>query len=115
MSNEKLGRREVLKRALVVLAAAPVGAATLSACGSSGGGGGGGGLHCTDTAGLQPAEVTMRNTQAYTDASPHADQHCRQCRFFTAAAGGATACGTCQVVRGPIHPDGYCNLYSAAS
>jgi hypothetical protein len=114
MSNEKLGRREVLKRALVVLAAAPVGAASLSACGSSGGGGGGG-LHCTDTAGLQPAEVTMRNTQAYSDTSPHADQHCRQCRFFQPAAGGATACGSCQVVRGPIHPDGYCNLFSAAS
>jgi hypothetical protein len=108
MSDQKMGRRDMAKRALMVLGAAAIAPSVLAACGGEESGGG---LTCTDTSGLQPAEITARQSQAYVDASPHADKRCNNCRFYQ--AGQANACGTCQVVRGPIHPQGYCNLWVA--
>lgn len=100
--HDKLGRREILKRGLIVLAAAPV----LGACG------GGGGLDCSSTAGLDPAALANRTTQQYVEQSLRASSHCSVCRFFT--AGAANACGSCTLIAGPINPNGYCNLFSAA-
>jgi hypothetical protein len=99
--NDKLGRREVLKRSLIVLAAAPI----LGACGSSG-------PDCSSTAGLDPTAIANRTTQQYVEHSVRASSHCSSCRFYTAGAAGG--CGTCQLIAGPINPDGYCNLFSAA-
>jgi hypothetical protein len=107
MSEEKIGRRDAAKRMLMVLGAAAVAPAALAACGGEEAGG----LTCTDTTGLSPAEITTRQTQQYTDVSPHADKDCANCNFYT--AGQPNQCGTCQVIRGPIHPDGYCNLWAA--
>lgn len=107
MSDGKMGRREAAKRALMVLGAAAVAPSVLAACGGEEEAG----LSCTDTSSLSPAELTTRQSQAYTDHSPHADKHCNNCNFYT--AGQANACGTCQVIRGPIHPEGYCNLWAA--
>jgi hypothetical protein len=107
MSEGKIGRREAAKRALMVLGAAAIAPSALAACGGEEEGG----LTCTDTSGLSAAEVTTRTSQAYTDHSTHADQKCNNCRFYTAGQGNA--CGTCQVIRGPIHPDGHCNLWAA--
>lgn len=111
MSDEKkMGRREVAKRALLVLGAAAVAPSALAGCGGEGEGGG---LSCTDTSGLTPAEITTRQSQAYTDSSPHSDKRCDNCRFWQ--AGQAGQCGGCQVIRGPIHPQGYCNLWVATA
>jgi hypothetical protein len=99
--NDKLGRREVLKRSLMVLAAAPV----LGACGGSG-------PDCSSTAGLDQGAIANRTTQQYVEQSLRASSHCSNCRFYT--AGAANACGTCQLIAGPINPGGYCNLFSAA-
>ncbi len=107
---KRIGRRGALKRALTVLGAVSVAPTLLVACGgeeeSSGG------LSCNDTSGLEAAAVASRESQAYTDSSPNADQNCANCNFYTAGAAGA--CGTCAVVQGPIHPDGYCNLWAAS-
>lgn len=100
--DDKLGRRELLERSLLVLAAAPV----LGACGSSG-------PDCSSTAGLETSAVANRTAQGYVEHSTRSSAHCRECRFYT--AGAPSACGTCQVIGGPINPDGYCNLFSAAS
>lgn len=108
MSNEKIGRRDAAKRMLMVLGAAAVGPSVLAACGGEEQSAA---LNCTDTSGLTPAEITTRQSQAYTDVSPHADKTCDNCNFFT--AGGANACGSCTVIKGPIHPEGYCNLWAA--
>jgi hypothetical protein len=110
MSDQKMGRREMAKRALLVLGAAAVAPSALAGCGGEQGGGGGG-LSCTDTSALSPAELTTRQSQQYVDSSPHADKRCNNCRFYQ--AGQPNACGTCQVIRGPIHPQGYCNLWVA--
>jgi len=109
--QKRIGRRGALKRALTVLGAVSVAPTLLAACGGEEEGGGGG-LTCTDTAGLDPAALTTREGQAYTDSSSNADQNCGNCNFFT--AGAANACGTCAVVQGPIHPEGYCNLWAAS-
>jgi hypothetical protein len=99
-------RRDLLRSALalpVVAAAGPL----LQACG-----GGGDELTCTDTAGLDPAAVQMRTSLAYVDRSPHgATKNCTNCNFYQAAAAGQ--CGGCTLIRGPIHPEGYCNSWAA--
>ncbi|HEY8432435.1 MAG TPA: high-potential iron-sulfur protein [Sandaracinaceae bacterium] len=108
MSDGKMGRREAAKRALMVLGAAVIAPSALAGCGSKEEEGG---FSCQNTSGLSPAELSTRQSQAYTDSSPHADKRCDNCRFFQ--AGQPNACGTCQVIRGPIHPQGYCNLWAA--
>jgi hypothetical protein len=98
--GNKLGRRELLKRSLIVIAAAPV----WSACGSPG-------PECSDVSGLDATALANRQTQQYVEHSVRASSHCSGCRFFT--AGAANACGSCTLIAGPINPDGYCNLFSA--
>ena len=99
--HHKLGRREALKRSLIVLAAAPL----FGACGSSG-------PSCSDVSALDPTASANRTTQQYVEHSLRASSHCSGCRFYT--AGAANACGTCTLIAGPINPDGYCNLFNAA-
>jgi len=111
MSESKIGRRQATRRALTVLGAAIVAPSALVACGGEEDGGGA--LTCTDTAGLEAAALATRESQAYSDSSTNAEQTCSACRFYT--AGQAGQCGSCQVVQGPIHPDGTCNLWAAAS
>jgi hypothetical protein len=108
MSDGKMGRREAARRALMVLGAAAVAPSALAACGGEEEAAG---PSCTNTASLTPAELTTRQSQHYGDHSPHADKSCANCRFYT--AGQPNACGECQVIRGPIHPEGYCDLWAA--
>jgi hypothetical protein len=110
MSKNRIGRREVIRRSLTVLGAAVVVPSALAACGGSEGEGG---LDCSDTSGLQPAQVQMRQSQHYVEASPHSDKNCANCNFYT--AGAANACGTCSVIQGSINPQGYCNLWAASA
>ena len=74
-------------------------------------GGGGGAKGCDDVSGLKPADVGMRKSNAYVDKSPHADKLCSGCQLYKPAAAGA-ACGGCTVLKGPIAPGGYCNLWA---
>lgn len=107
---KKIGRRDAARRALVVLGAAAIAPSALAGCGDDESDSGG--LSCTQTTGLSPAEIQTRQSQNYVDHSPNADQKCENCRFYTAPAQQG-ACGGCQVLAGPIHPEGYCNLYAA--
>jgi high potential iron-sulfur protein len=111
MSDGKMGRRDAAKRALMVLGAAALAPSALAACGEEGGGG----LTCTDLSSVPAAQrtaaETVRQSQQYTDHSPHADKHCNNCNQYT--AGQANQCGTCRVVLGPVHPEGYCGLWAA--
>ncbi len=106
---DKFSRRSLIKRSLTVLgavAAAPL----VSACSDSGGGS----LTCTDTTGLSEPEKAARTALHYADASPHgAAKNCLNCQYYT--AGAANACGACQLVKGPIHPSGYCDSWTAKS
>lgn len=67
---------------------------------------------CTDVGSLNDAEKMARSALQYTDSSPQPDKHCKICNLFQAPSDPAQ-CGTCQVVKGPIHPKGYCTAFVA--
>lgn len=96
----RIGRRDMLRRSLVVLAAAPAVAAI---------GCGGGELTC-DTGSLAADQTAMRQALHYTDHGPDAARHCSSCALYT---GSATACGTCTVIAGAVHPQGTCDSFVA--
>jgi hypothetical protein len=92
-------RRDVIRLAVL--------AATLPACGSATGPT----FSCEDTSRLSEPERSARRLQDYTDQTTQPDRRCSNCRYYTPAPEGQ--CGACQLIRGPIHPEGYCNLWTA--
>ncbi len=96
-----LRRRAFLRACAGGVALIP--AAALVACKGS--------LSCNDTAGLSPEEQKMRADNKYVDTSPDAAKRCDNCIQFT--AGAPDKCGSCKVLKGPIHPAGFCNLWAA--
>lgn len=67
---------------------------------------------CMDTAGLTQQEIAARTTLKYVDQSPVEGKNCENCALYVAAADGAQ-CGTCLTIKGPIHPEGYCDIWAA--
>ncbi len=110
-TNVKLSRRDFLLKAAAFGAAGAALAATATTTTSCTGGQGAtqAALACNDTTGLAPADVQMRTTQAYVEKTPEAGKVCSNCLFWQPKEAGK--CGGCQVLKGPIHPDGYCKLY----
>lgn len=69
---------------------------------------------CSDVSGLSEADLKMRNeTLQYAAQSPDPAKVCDNCKFWGAPTGGQE-CGTCQLIKGPIHPKGYCTSWFAA-
>lgn len=102
MSESKtLGRRTMLRRALVVIAAAPVMGNLISSCG-------GGEVSCSG-GGLAPAQLATRSAVHYTEHGSQTRQ-CSLCQLYT---GTPEACGTCSVVPGSINPHGSCDAFVA--
>jgi hypothetical protein len=101
MSGKGIGRRDVLKRALVVLAAAPMLGSALEACG-------GGEPSCAG--GVSSAQLTIRGTLHYRERGSDPSRACSGCQLYT---GNATTCGTCISVPGSINPGGTCDAFSA--
>lgn len=119
--KEKTSRREFLQRLTVLGTAGVVTPMVISACGGGGGeqtgeqgdtAASGGGFSCTDTSGLTEQEIQMRENAEYVDASPNPEQYCANCQLYEEPAEGEQ-CGGCQVIQGPIHPQGYCTLWVA--
>ncbi len=69
------------------------------------------GFTCTDTSGLTEQDLTIRNTLQYVDATPDPEKQSDGCALYVAAEAGQN-CGTCTVVKGPIHPKGYCTSWA---
>ena len=67
---------------------------------------------CMDTAGLNEQELAARTNLHYVDESTVDGKDCENCALYVAAVEGAQ-CGTCQTIKGPIHPRGYCDIWSA--
>jgi hypothetical protein len=103
MPTFKLSRRDSLK-ALVVL---PASAAFVSGCQS------GPAMpdRCDDVSQLSEPEKTARAALQYVDHSPHPDKKCRGCQHYEPAP-METQCGGCKVVKGTIHPEGYCTSWA---
>jgi len=66
---------------------------------------------CTDTSGLTEQELATRENLGYVDESPDPEKLCSNCQFYQPAGEGE--CGGCTLIKGPIHPDGYCNSWVA--
>jgi hypothetical protein len=65
---------------------------------------------CTDTSGLLDPDKQLRSTLAYVDTAADPNKKCLDCVQWVVAPQGG--CGSCKVLRGPIHPDGTCNLFA---
>ena len=67
---------------------------------------------CSDVMALSDAEKMARTALQYTDRSLQADKHCALCNLYQPSSDPAK-CGSCQIVKGPIHPKGYCTAFVA--
>lgn len=68
-------------------------------------------LLCDDVSGLSEEDTKLRGALQYQDRSPFGkDKICSKCAFFREA--GDDQCGACTLVRGPIHPLGYCSSWA---
>jgi hypothetical protein len=67
---------------------------------------------CSDVSGLTPAELQTRETFKYVAFEENVEKHCTTCHFWIPAKGD-TPCGTCTLVKGPIHPNGGCMSWAA--
>jgi hypothetical protein len=65
---------------------------------------------CTDVSALNDADRSARVALAYAERSPSADRECARCVQYIDASEG---CGSCKLVRGPIHPAGTCKSFAA--
>lgn len=65
---------------------------------------------CTDVSGLSDEDRSQRVKLAYVDKAPDPDRQCDRCVQFLEAPEG---CGSCKLLRGPIHPAGFCKSFAA--
>lgn len=110
--KQSVSRRDFLFRISLAAAAAPVLVSFRSPGSITNSRAHGASLECPDTE-LSAEQVKTRDGLQYVDASPHEDKRCNNCRLFQPPAEEAV-CGGCQVVPGPIHPNGYCIAWSLA-
>ena len=104
MRSDRMTRRELFERTLVLVPIAAGSAALLTACGSSE-------IHCDDLSALTDEQRATRRTQEYVELSPHGNtKDCTNCRFYQGDR-QANVCGTCQLVPGPINPKGHCKSW----
>ena len=111
MRDDKLSRRHALSLLgglpLLSIAGSAAMSAGLAACGKKTEPD-----SCSDTSALSEPEKMARSALQYTDKSPHADKRCELCSLYQ-PAGDPGQCGGCQIVKGPIHPKGYCTGFVA--
>ncbi len=96
-----IGRRYLLKGGAAALASAFAAACSKKIPAS-----------CMDAPGLSFEDAQIRANLAYVEPSPQPDKRCDNCRQY-AAPRVEGSCGTCTIVKGPIHPNGYCKVYGA--
>lgn len=102
MSEPKVSRRVTLQ----LLTAAPFVSAVLQACGSKDKPD-----SCNDVSALSASEKAVRDALKYTDTSADPAKLCKDCIQYVVSPDPAQ-CGSCKVVKGPIHPDGSCSSWA---
>ena len=129
-NHENTSRRDFLKKLSVFGTAGVATPIILSACGGGSEAGGEESMDmqeesmameeapmeeefsCMDTSGLTEAEITQREAVNYVDMTADMEKMCSNCQLYTVPEGDMQ-CGGCTLVKGPIHPDGYCDLWVA--
>lgn len=68
---------------------------------------------CDDLSGISDVEIKKREGMKYVSKSTEAGKNCSNCKFWQAPA-EAGSCGGCQLFKGPVHPEGYCQSWFTA-
>ncbi len=68
------------------------------------------GPKCDDTTGLTQEEIEQRKNLQYTDYSPEPNKKCNNCALYVVAEGNSP-CGKCNLIKGPISPEGWCTSW----
>lgn len=69
---------------------------------------------CTDVSSLAAGDLAVRTALGYVEPSPEPGKDCVGCLQFTVSPADANAaCGGCKLMKGPIHPKGYCKGFAA--
>jgi hypothetical protein len=110
-TSDPPSRRRFLK---TIGAVAGLGASPLLA-GCGGGENGQTSLDCTDVSGLSAAKkkrrTQMRKSLNYQSDSPKKNKTCSNCNLWQKPKSGEQ-CGGCQLIPGPINPNGYCTSWT---
>jgi hypothetical protein len=93
------------RRRLLLLGPATLAALVLSACAKKEPD------SCTSTLGLTQDEIKTRTLLGYHDRSTDPKKHCVDCQQYVAPP-SVDECGTCKVLKGPVHPKGSCNVFT---
>ncbi|MGC4070568.1 MAG: hypothetical protein QM784_39050 [Polyangiaceae bacterium] len=64
---------------------------------------------CDDDAELDPFELEARRRAGYVEHTANETRNCRACQYWVRSS--SAGCGSCKLLRGPIHPEGTCRLF----
>jgi hypothetical protein len=67
---------------------------------------------CMDVSALSAEDQQARAQSSYVDRTTEAGKNCESCQQFIA---GKDGCGSCKLLKGPVHPWGYCKVYAQKS
>jgi len=93
-----MNRREVVRLGLAIAVSVPALACKKPA------------LTCVDETGLSKDEQFARHVVTYVDVSTEAGKDCSNCSQYVKP--GGDACAGCKLIKGPVHPRGYCKVYA---
>jgi hypothetical protein len=101
-SDEMRSRRDVirtgLRLALVVVGTAACGRSSVPDA-------------CLDVTGLEPDDAQARSALGYSEPAPDVSKGCGGCVQYV-APNATGSCGSCKVLKGPIHPNGTCKVFT---
>ncbi len=67
---------------------------------------------CADLSGLTDEEKAVREEFEYVATSPNPEELCKNCALWIEPEPGSQ-CGGCEIMKGPIHPEGWCSVWVA--
>jgi len=108
--SEKMNRKEFLKKLPLIGIAFVGGGLLLQSCGQSKTDED----PCSDLSKLTEEEKQTRKDFEYVAKSPFPDKLCSNCELWI-APGEGKVCGGCEIMQGPINPNGYCTAWAKAS
>jgi hypothetical protein len=93
------------RRRLLVIAPAALAAFAVGACAKKEP------ESCDSTLGLTQVEINMRKSLGYLDRSKDPNKHCIDCEQYLPPP-EKDECGSCKVMKGPVHTKGSCNVFT---
>jgi hypothetical protein len=65
---------------------------------------------CSDVSNLSDSDLATRKQFNYKGQTPNSDKFCSNCLHWHPPTNQGP-CGTCELVKGPINPNGYCDQW----